>query len=70
MAIQRGPLVVVVSNFGGNGTKMGFNVPTSNFKQGVQLLDLLNCEKAMAGCSGNFTSGPVGGQARVSASKR
>lgn len=44
MALQRGPLVVVVSNVVLNGTIHGFNVQSSQFEANAKLVDLLSCK--------------------------
>jgi alpha-amylase len=66
MAMQRGSLVVIVSNVGVNGTNNSFNVSASQFRRGVQIVDLLSCDIATVGNGGSFTSSPSKGEARVS----
>lgn len=66
MALQRGPLVVVVSNVGADGTTDSFNVPSSSFQSGTTVVDLLSCQTTKVRTKGGFVSPPNGGEARVS----
>jgi alpha-amylase len=66
LAMQRGPVVVVVSNVGAQGTSDGFNVSGSQFSAGDGLVDLLSCATATAGDGGAFASAANNGEARVS----
>ena len=73
MAFQRGPLVVVVSNVGGQGSviepayevEAGIAIQTSQFAAGASIVDLLSCQKATVGSQGTFNSPSNGGQARL-----
>lgn len=66
MGLQRGPVVVVVSNVGASGTKNSYKVPASNFAPRSTVVDLLSCDTAKVGQGGSFVSTPNGGEARVS----
>lgn len=67
MAIERGPIVAVVSNVGAAGTSGGFDVTGSKFASGDSVVDLLDCvTTATVGDSGSFTSPSNNGEARVS----
>lgn len=66
MALQRGSLVVVVSNVGANGTENSFRVAASDFRSGAIVVDILSCETAEVGRDGGFESLPNNGEARVS----
>lgn len=66
MALQRGPVVAVVSNVGAAGTSDSFAVTGSKFSSGDSVVDLLDCTKATVGDSGAFTSPSANGEARVS----
>ncbi|KFY18754.1 hypothetical protein V493_08372 [Pseudogymnoascus sp. VKM F-4281 (FW-2241)] len=65
MALQRGPLVVVVSNVGAAGTSESFGVTGSQFASGDTVVDLLDCTTATVGDSGTFTSPSSKGEARI-----
>jgi len=67
IALQRGPLVVVVSNVGANGTTNSFIVANSQFEPNSEIIDLLSCARATVGSRREVTSTPNGGKARVSA---
>ncbi|OBT77181.1 hypothetical protein VF21_05126 [Pseudogymnoascus sp. 05NY08] len=65
MALQRGPVVAVVSNVGSAGTSDSFSVTGSQFSSGDSIVDLLDCTAATVGDSGAFTSPSANGEARV-----
>ncbi|KAI5458797.1 alpha-amylase [Mariannaea sp. PMI_226] len=65
MALQRGPLVVVVSNVGVDGTTASLKVAASNFTPGTMIVDLLSCSTAKVGKAGGFVSPPNKGEARI-----
>ncbi|KAL5344513.1 hypothetical protein ACLOAV_010494 [Pseudogymnoascus australis] len=66
MAIERGPIVAVVSNVGAAGTSDGFDVTGSKFASGDSVADLLDCATtATVGDSGAFTSPSNNGEARI-----
>ncbi|ELR05958.1 hypothetical protein GMDG_01920 [Pseudogymnoascus destructans 20631-21] len=56
MALQRGPVVAVVSNVGAAGTSDSFSVTGSQFSSGDIVVDLLDCATATVGGSGAFTN--------------
>ena len=66
MAFERGPLVVVVSNVGGNGTGEAFHVSSSKFSAGATITDLLSNTNMTVGYGGSFNSSSSQGQSRVS----
>ncbi|KFY07751.1 hypothetical protein V492_06851 [Pseudogymnoascus sp. VKM F-4246] len=65
MALERGPVVAVVSNVGAAGTSDGFDVTGSQFSSGDTAVDLLDCTTATVGDSGAFTSPSNNGEARI-----
>ncbi|KFZ24085.1 hypothetical protein V502_01443 [Pseudogymnoascus sp. VKM F-4520 (FW-2644)] len=65
LAMKRGPVVVVVSNVGAQGTTNGFSVPASHFDSGDAIVDLFSCTTATAGDGGAFESTANSGEARV-----
>ncbi|KFY11408.1 hypothetical protein V492_04489 [Pseudogymnoascus sp. VKM F-4246] len=65
LAMKRGPVVVVVSNVGAQGTSDGFSVPASQFNSGDAIVDLFSCTTATAGEGGAFESTANGGESRV-----
>ncbi|KFY46203.1 hypothetical protein V494_00555 [Pseudogymnoascus sp. VKM F-4513 (FW-928)] len=65
LAMKRGPVVVVVSNVGAQGTSDGFSVPASQFNSGDAIVDLLSCTTATAGEGGAFESTANGAESRV-----
>ncbi|RJE17791.1 alpha-amylase [Aspergillus sclerotialis] len=64
MALQRGPLVVVVSNVGVDGTNNSFNIAASDFAPGSTIIDLFSCSTVKVGKKGSFVSPPNEGEAR------
>lgn len=66
MAFERGPLVVVVSNVGANGTSQVICVSKSQFPEGAVITDLLSETNMTVGVGGSFNSTAPGGEARVS----
>lgn len=66
MALEHGPVVVVVSNVGAAGTSDSFSVTGSQFSSGDTAVDLLDCTTATVGDAGAFTSPSNNGEARVS----
>lgn len=66
LALERGPVVVVVSNVGAAGTSDSFAVTGSQFASGDAIVDLIDCTAATVGDSGAFTSPSSNGEARVS----
>ncbi|KFY02051.1 hypothetical protein O988_02376 [Pseudogymnoascus sp. VKM F-3808] len=65
MALERGPVVVVVSNVGAAGASDGFSVTGSQFSSGDTVVDLLDCTTATVDESGVFTSQSNNGEARI-----
>ncbi|KFY52584.1 hypothetical protein V496_08335 [Pseudogymnoascus sp. VKM F-4515 (FW-2607)] len=65
LAMKRGPVLVVVSNVGGQGTTEGFSVPASQFDSGDVVVDLLTCTTATVGDGGAFESAANNGESRV-----
>lgn len=65
LAMKRGPVLVVVSNVGEQGTTNGFSVPTSQFDSGDVVVDLLTCTTATVGDGGAFESAANNGESRV-----
>ena len=65
MAFERGPLVVIVSNVGGNGTGEVFHVSSSQFPAGATITDLLSSTNTTVEDGGSFNSSSPEGQARV-----
>ncbi|KKY17765.1 putative alpha amylase [Phaeomoniella chlamydospora] len=57
LALQRGPVLFVVTNIGASAEDTGYTVPNSQWDQGTQVLDLINCETATVGSEGGFESG-------------
>jgi alpha-amylase len=66
MAFERGPLVVVVSNVGVNGTSQAVIIPKSQFSEGTVITDLLSSTIITVGAGGSFNSTAPDGEARVS----
>ncbi|KAK9367219.1 glycoside hydrolase superfamily [Lipomyces kononenkoae] len=65
MALQRGPLVVVVSNVGVGGTKNSFDITASDFIPHTTIVDILSCSTTRVGHAGGFVSPPNEGEARI-----
>lgn len=67
MAFERGPLVVVVSNVGTNGTNQVISISKSQFPKGIAITDLLSGTNITVEGDGSFNSTAPGGEARVGA---
>ncbi|KAK9320298.1 alpha-amylase [Lipomyces orientalis] len=65
MAMQRGPLVIVLTNVGEHIVDAGYTVNGSKFSAGDSLTDLVSCDIVKVGAFGTFTSPSNGGKARI-----
>lgn len=66
LAFERGPLVVVLSNAGANGTSQVMEISKSQFTEGAIITDLLSSTNSTVGVGGSFNSTAPAGEARVS----
>ncbi|KAK9237362.1 alpha-amylase [Lipomyces kononenkoae] len=65
MAMQRGPLVIVLTNVGQHIADTDYAVNDSQFSAGDSLTDLVSCDEVKVRTNGGFTSPSNGGKPRI-----
>lgn len=65
IALERGPLMLVVSNVGAKTPDNGYAVPSSQFGEGTELMDLTSCQSTTTTDGGAFESAGNGGFPRI-----